>query len=50
MQDSTPDERDYVDIGQSCVDICKALERGLQGRRSDELSPSMLEAIERLTA
>ncbi|KAF9781673.1 hypothetical protein BJ322DRAFT_1213014 [Thelephora terrestris] len=50
IRDSTANEQDYVDIGRSCVDVCKALERGLQGRRSDKLSPSMLEAIEQLTA
>ena len=43
-------EPDYVDLGLSCADLCQALDRGLKGRRSDELSLSVLEAIERLTA
>ena len=49
MQDSTADEQDFLDLGRSCADVCKALERGLEGRQLDELSPSMLDAIERLT-
>ena len=44
-------KQDYMDLGQFCADVCKALDRGLEGRRSDELSSSVLvEAIEKLTA
>ena len=43
-------ELDYVDLGLSCADVCQALDRGLKGRQSDELGPSVLEAIERLTS
>ena len=42
-------EQDFVELGMSCVDVCKALDRGLEGRRSEELSGSLLEAIEQLT-
>ena len=49
MQDSTANKEDLLDLGRSCVDVCKALERGLEGRQQDELSPSMLNAIEQLT-
>ena len=42
-------EQDYIDLGISCADVCKALERGLNGRRMEELSGSLLEAIEQLT-
>ena len=49
MQDSTANQEDLLDLGRSCVDVCKALERGLEGRQQDELSPSMLGAIEQLT-
>ena len=49
MQDSTANQEDLLDLGRSCVDICKALERGLEGRQQDELSPSMVNAIEQLT-
>ena len=49
MQDTTANEQDLLDLGRSCVDVCRALERGLEGRQQDELSSSMLEAIEQLT-
>ena len=42
-------ERDYVELGLSCADICTALDRGLNGRRVDELSQSVFEAIQQLT-
>ena len=40
---------DYVDLGLECADICNTLERGLNGRRLDDLSKSVLGAIEHLT-
>ena len=40
---------DYVDLGLACADVCKALERGLNGKELDDLSPSVREAIEQLT-
>ena len=43
-------EQDCVELGLSCADVCKALDRGLKGRRLDELSPSVLEAIQQFTA
>ena len=49
-QDSVVNERDYIDLGLSCADVCQALDRGLKGKRSDELGKSVLEAIQRLTA
>ena len=42
-------DADYVDLGLACADVCKALDRGMSGRRADELSRSVLEAIEQLT-
>ena len=42
-------KRDYVNLGLSCADVCKALDRGLDGRRADEISRTVLEAIEQLT-
>ena len=42
-------EQDYVDVGLACVGVCTALERGLNGKRPDELSTSMYEAIDQLT-
>ena len=40
---------DYVELGLACADVCKALERGLNGKELDDLSPSVREAIEQLT-
>ena len=42
-------EQDYVDLGMSCADVCKAIDRGLRGRRLEELNESLLEAFEQLT-
>jgi hypothetical protein len=41
---------DYVDLGLACADVCKALDRGMNGRQADELSRSVSDAIEQLTA
>ena len=40
---------DYVELGLACANVCKALERGLNGKELDGLSPSVREAIEQLT-
>ena len=42
-------KRDYVDIGSTCANVCKVLDRGLDGKRLDELSQAVLAAIEELT-
>ena len=49
FQDFVANKQDYVDLGISCADVCKVLNRGLEGRRLDELSQSVLGAIEQLT-
>ena len=41
-------EQDYVDFGVNCADVCGVLDRGLNGRRLDELSRSVLDAIGQL--
>jgi len=43
-------DRDYVEIGMNCADVCDVLDRGLKGRRLDELSQSVLEAIKQFTS
>jgi hypothetical protein len=48
VQESMINQQDCVELGLSCADVCKALERGLQGKQSDDLSQSVLEAIEEL--
>jgi len=40
---------DYVELGLACADVCKALDRGMNGRKVDELSQSVFEAIGQLT-
>ena len=42
-------DRDYVDLGLSCAEVCQALDRGLNGRRLDELNKPVLGAIGQLT-
>ena len=49
LQESKVNEQDCVDLGLSCAKACKALDQGLKGRRLDELSQSVLEAIQQLT-
>lgn len=41
-------EQDYMEPGLSCAKVCKALDRGLSGKRLDELSQSVLEAVQQL--
>ena len=40
---------DYIELGLSCAEVCQALGREVKGRQLDELSQSVLEAIEQLT-
>jgi hypothetical protein len=42
-------ELDYVELGLNCADICRALDRGMNGKRLDDLSQSVYEAINQLT-
>ena len=42
-------EQDYVDLGLSCADICKALKRGMDGRSLDDLNKSVRDALNQLT-
>ena len=48
-QDTMANEQDYVDLGLSCADICKALERGMGGKKLGDLSESVCDAINQLT-
>ena len=40
---------DYVELGLACAEVCTALDRGLNGRKLDDLNKSVLEAIKQLT-
>ena len=42
-------EQDYVDLGLGCADICRALERGMNGKRLSDLNQSVCDAIAQLT-
>jgi hypothetical protein len=48
-QDTMANKQDYVDIGLSCASICKALERGMDGKKLDDVSQSVRDAISQLT-
>ena len=48
-QNSMANKSDYVELGLACADVCKALERGMNGKKLDDLSKSVREAIEQLT-
>ena len=41
-------EQDCVDLGILCGDVCDALRRGTDGKRVDELSESVRNAVNRL--
>ena len=48
-QDSMSNEVDYVELGLACAGVCKALDWGMNGRKLDDLSQSVCEAILKLT-
>ena len=48
-QDSMANKADYVELGLTCANVCKALDRGMNGKRLDEISQSVSDAITQLT-
>ena len=48
-QDSMVNELDYVELGLFCADICRALDRGMGGKKLDDVSRSVCDAINQLT-
>lgn len=42
-------EQEYADLGLNCADICRALDRGINGKKLDDLNHSVREAISQLT-
>ena len=48
-QDSIINKLDYVELGLNCAEICKALDRGMSGRKLDELNQSVCDAINQLS-
>ena len=47
--DSVVSEQGYIELAKHCADVCTSLDRGLDGRRLDEIGRSVLGAIEELT-
>ena len=48
-QDSMTNTLDYVELGLFCADICRALDRGMNGKKLDDLNQSVCDAINQLT-
>ena len=40
---------DYVELGLTCANVCKALDRGMNGKNLDEINHSVSDAINQLT-
>ena len=40
---------EYVELGLVCADVCEALNRGMDGKKLDDLSQSVRKAIDQLT-
>jgi len=40
---------DYVELGLFCSDVCRALDQGMDGKRLNDLSKSVCDAINQLT-
>lgn len=49
IQDSIANRIDYVELALVCAGVCKALDRGMNGRQADRFSRSVFEAIDELT-
>ena len=41
-------QADYVELGLACADVCRALDRGLDGKALSDLNNSVCEAIMQL--
>ena len=41
--------QEYVELGLNCADICKALDRGVDGKKLNDLCRGVCEAINQLT-
>ena len=49
-QDTAVDELDYVELGLLCADVCRTLDQRTNGKKPDELSQSVYDAISLLTS
>lgn len=41
-------EQDYIELGLACADVCRALDRGMNGKKLDDFGQSVCEAINQL--
>lgn len=48
-QDSMVNKIEYVELGLACADVCRALDRGMNGKKLDDLNQPVCEAIVQLT-
>ena len=48
-QDSMVNEPDYVELGLLCADVCRALDRGMNVKKPDELRQPVYGAISQLS-
>jgi len=48
-QESMINALDYVELGLFCSDICRALDRGVDGKKLNDLNRSVCDAINQLT-
>ena len=49
IQDTLVNRTDCVKLGLACADVCTALDRGLDGKKSSDLDTSVRETINKLT-
>jgi hypothetical protein len=42
-------QSDYVELGLACANVCNALDRGMNGKKMNDLNQSVCEAINQLT-
>ena len=47
-QESIVNALDYVELGLFCSDICRSLDRGMNGNKLDDLNQSICDAISQL--
>ena len=48
IQESSMVERQYVDLGLHCSEICTVLDRGLRGRSQDDLGQTVCDAMDQM--
>ena len=48
IQDSTINDRDYIELGLSCARICSGLHWGVDGKKLDDLTQPLRQAINQL--